>query len=44
MSTGNETGANNQWLPTGKTSGGVNEAVVDFNKNTLSMPINLQGK
>jgi filamentous hemagglutinin len=31
---GNEGGANSQWIPGGKTSGGINETVVDFNKDT----------
>ncbi|MDC9607377.1 hypothetical protein WDV76_14580 [Xenorhabdus griffiniae] len=30
MPSGNENGANQYWLPGGKTSGGVSEAVMDF--------------
>lgn len=29
MPSGNETGANNLWIPGGKTSGGVPEAITD---------------
>ncbi|WP_386698363.1 hypothetical protein [Lonepinella sp. MS14436] len=34
MPTGNEGGANQQWIPGGNTSGGVSEAVMDFQKST----------
>lgn len=30
---GNEIGANNLWEPGGKTSGGINEAVMDFSNS-----------
>lgn len=33
MPSGNEGGTNQYWLPGGKTSGGVNEAVMDFSNS-----------
>ena len=33
LPTGNEGGVNQFWLPGGKTSGGVNEAVMDFSNS-----------
>lgn len=44
MPSGNEGGANQHWIPGGVTSGGVNEAVMDFPKGTPFKEIQLGGK
>jgi hypothetical protein len=42
MPTGNEGGANQYWLPGGKTSGGINEAVMDFSNSPTFTEIILE--
>lgn len=43
LPSGNESGANQFWLPGGVTSGGVSEAVMDFPKATIYREISLNG-
>ncbi len=43
MPSGNEGGANQYWVPGGVTSGGINEAVMDFPKGTPFKEIQLGG-